>query len=151
VKLSLPLPPSANHYRVPNGHGGMRLTAEARAYKKAVMLSTLAVRNQCITEGPVSVRIGVYRRNKRGDADNFCKMALDVLQGVAYRNDAQIQALHVVLLDHDPGHPRLEVEVEPYTLTPLPRRSPTPPQPNGAIPHQRKPVMTPARYGPTEE
>ncbi len=33
------------------------------------------------------------KSNLRGDVDNYCKLMLDGLQGVAYENDSQVTVL----------------------------------------------------------
>lgn len=58
-------------------------------------------------EGPIEVEIDLHadywvvtiresdrnKSNLRGDVDNYCKLMLDGLQGVAYENDAQVTVL----------------------------------------------------------
>lgn len=107
--LTLPYPPSVNHYWRHAGHGRMVLTDEAAQYKADVS-------DRCTQyglqphDGPVGLRIHVYRPIKRGDLDNTLKAALDSLKGFAYEDDAQVTEIHAFRHD-DKGNPRIEVEV----------------------------------------
>ena len=109
MKVTLPLPPSANRYwRLWRGH--MVVSDEARAYKHGAKLRALTqgMRPLC---GPVYVSLTVYRAARRGDLDNRIKVSLDALQGVAFENDAQVTEIHAKLED-DPANPRIVVWVE---------------------------------------
>lgn len=61
-------------------------------------------------EGQVAVELRWYRAARRGDLDGRLKVALDCLQGLAYRNDAQITRLSAERFE-DPASPRVEIEV----------------------------------------
>jgi Holliday junction resolvase RusA-like endonuclease len=63
-----------------------------------------------ISDGQVAVTLRVYRPRKSGDLDGRIKIVLDALQGVAYRDDSQVVALHAYRFD-DKARPRVEVEV----------------------------------------
>lgn len=90
VVLSLPVPPSANHYYTYNHHIGkagklyrLRVAAEVRR---------LGVR----VEGRLGVVITTHMPAKR-DLDNVNKCLLDALQKARlYKNDNQIDDLRVV-------------------------------------------------------
>lgn len=61
-------------------------------------------------QGPVIVRIRVYRKRRHGDLDNILKALLDALNGVAYRDDSQVVEIHAQRFD-DPRAPRVEIMV----------------------------------------
>lgn len=86
MTFNLPYPPSSNRYwRVWRGRAVK--STEARAYQAAV---ALANRGAVPLTGPVSVDLVVTRPAKRGDLDNFLKVVLDALKGIAFVDDAQI-------------------------------------------------------------
>jgi Holliday junction resolvase RusA-like endonuclease len=100
VRLVIPLlPPSVNHYKVPNHFGrGFHVTPEGLAYKAAVAIfargqsiapATDAERKKVRYRLRVVVVLGVKRR---GDGDNFWKCIADGLQeaGVIH-SDARVR------------------------------------------------------------
>ncbi len=104
--FTLPVPPSANRYwRVWNNR--IVVTDEARAYKQE-----LAYRlNNCTPiVGDVCINFTVFRPAKRGDLDNYNKIMLDALQGIAYANDNQIVEIHSFRED-DKDNPRVELYI----------------------------------------
>lgn len=106
--IVLPLPPSANRYwRTYRGH--TVVSADAKAYKAGVWLQAQHVGFEPFA-GPVVVYLHVYRARKAGDLDNFAKVTLDALRGVAYQDDDQIVELHLWRHD-DKANPRVEIEV----------------------------------------
>lgn len=116
IELTLPMPPSANHYKKPRRNGGWYLTPEAIAFLYEVKLRT-----QYLDEGPfvgpVSVIYRFFRgaRNgklQRGDMFNYEKVLSDSLQGIAYQNDSQIRDA-IVSLREDRERPRVEVMIWP--------------------------------------
>ena len=108
MRVTLDVPPSANRYwRMVNGR--MIRSREANDYKAyAGMICNLAGMEP--VSGNVSVTIAVYRPAKRGDLDNFLKVAIDSLIGHAFVDDSQIVAIHATRHD-DPQCPRVEIEV----------------------------------------
>ena len=90
IELTLPYPPSANHYwryvrgRVLLSRGGRRYRQEVVA-----LLAAAGVRPLC---GNLAVVIEVYPPDRRArDLDNVQKSLLDSLEhGGAFHNDAQI-------------------------------------------------------------
>lgn len=106
--IVLPLPPSANRYWL-NYRGQVVVSAAAKAYKSGVWLvAQHAGMHPFSCE--VSVRIHVYRLRRAGDLDNYAKVTLDALRGVAYQDDAQIVELHLWRHD-DKANPRIEIEI----------------------------------------
>ena len=68
---------------------------------------------------PVDVRIAEQRQDRmierrRGDLDNILKATLDALNGIAYRDDDQVQQITAVRYD-DKRAPRIEVSVVALT------------------------------------
>jgi Holliday junction resolvase RusA-like endonuclease len=90
-------------------------SAEARSYSHAVaaacVASGLRIGHPAFPTGRVAVTLDLYRPAKRGDLDNFGKVALDALQGFVYLDDAQVVDLHFRQHD-DRARPRVEVVVE---------------------------------------
>lgn len=103
-----PLPPSANRYWR-YARGKVYATDEAKSYKHTVAMLARVDGAKQIT-GPVALTVAVYRARKAGDLDNYLKCLIDALQGVYYRNDAQI--VRIVATRHDDKHdPHVEVTV----------------------------------------
>jgi crossover junction endodeoxyribonuclease RusA len=108
--VTLPVPPSANRYwRVFRGRAVV--SQEARQYKG---FAGLFYRNAggTLHDGPVCLTMTVYRARKAGDLDNFEKVLLDALRGLAYIDDAQVVEIHAYRRD-DKDNPRVEVEIQP--------------------------------------
>lgn len=97
IELSLPYPPSVNHYWRRAGSRTI-VSAEGRRYRAAAA-RTLAMRRIRHFEGRVSVRVVVHPPDRRRrDLDNVLKALLDALAqpGGAYRDDSQIDGLEVL-------------------------------------------------------
>lgn len=108
MTLSLPYPPTVNHmYRRARGH--LALTPEALAFRHAVRMIAMVQDVRPIT-GPVAVFVDVYRPRRRGDLDNVLKAVLDALNGVAYRDDEQVEEIHAHRYE-DKRAPRVEIAV----------------------------------------
>lgn len=111
--VTLPVPPSTNRYWR-KYRNKIVVSDEAKDYKEAAGLLALAAGVVCL-EGDVIIAVDVYRHEKRGDLDNYLKVLLDALQGVAYRNDSQIIEIRARRFD-DKKRPRAEVTIEPAGL-----------------------------------
>ncbi len=109
IKLTLPLPPSANQ-NYSHGRNGVYLSPQSRAYRQevALMLNQLDI---APIEGDVCLTARVYRKRKDQDLGNFNKILEDVLQGYCYLDDMQIKESHYYR-EYDPKNPRVEVEIE---------------------------------------
>lgn len=68
-------------------------------------------------DGPVWVDIVWVRQRKAGDVDSRIKAALDLLNGVAYHDDAQVTRLHVERTDDPTQAPGLYIHVAPASQT----------------------------------
>lgn len=106
VSLSLPLPPTINHYF---GQSGKR-----RFIKKAGVLFRELVYIECMNkriEGRIKIHIDLWFPDKRRvDIDNRIKSALDAMQDAGlFENDEQIDDLRIVRRGVDKEDPRAEV------------------------------------------
>jgi crossover junction endodeoxyribonuclease RusA len=108
MTFTLPLPPSANRYWAVWRNRAV-LTPEARAYKRDAGREARLQGVQPLL-GRVGVRLHIYRRQKSGDLDNFAKVTLDAMNGVAWNDDGQLVELHLYRRD-DAGNPRVEVAI----------------------------------------
>lgn len=93
--LTLPWPPSVNHYWRRAGHH-IHVSAEGKAYRKTVAIE--CIRQRCRThDGALRVSIVAYPPDRRRrDLDNLLKSLLDCLQhGGAYEDDSQISGLAI--------------------------------------------------------
>jgi crossover junction endodeoxyribonuclease RusA len=119
IRLTLPIPPSANRYwrhavvRKKNGKyiAVTYLSEEGEAYKRAVSLALLS-KGVRPMRGAVKLTVRYFRPRKAGDLGNRLKVVEDMLEGVAYHNDEQTAEI-VMKRRTDPAHPRLEVDIEP--------------------------------------
>ena len=80
--------------------GGRRVTPKKMREAKARvrMFAAHAMRGATLIDTPVCVTIEAYRKRKRDavpDADNYAKLILDSLNGVALDDDAQVVSLTV--------------------------------------------------------
>ena len=118
MKLTLPVPPSANLYwrdrvlRTKTGEYVVQRykTAEAREYQELVANTAFGSCRMIPKPRDVVLRLTWYREAKRGDLDNRLKVILDALQGTAYENDSQIAEIHA-FREEDKAKPRVELEV----------------------------------------
>lgn len=114
IRLTLPLPPSANDYwrhTIYKGRPLVHLTSSAKAYRKRVELFVLAQfgKRPPLT-GRLSVRMTVYFPTLAGDLANREKQLSDALQGRLFVNDSQIWRL-TMIRRLDRGRPRVELAV----------------------------------------
>ena len=108
VNLTLPEPPSINHYwRV--ARGITHLSIDGRRWKTAAC-EIARKAGLVVLDGPVAVSITWYRSRRSGDLDNRIKVVLDVLRGLAYHDDKQVVELHAWRYE-DKKAPRVEVEI----------------------------------------
>jgi Holliday junction resolvase RusA-like endonuclease len=62
-------------------------------------------------EGDIEVSVTLYFGTKRkADLDNFNKLSLDALTGIAYEDDSQIAKL-TIERGYDKARPRIEISV----------------------------------------
>lgn len=123
-RCTLEVPPTANKRLVPgirDGKPTLYTRKSTKLYKKICDLPTCGLR-PVLPPAEVEIWITWYRSSPRdGDTDNRVKQALDVLQGRAYLNDAQVRRHHVERNDSEPTRPRLRITIEDLSqrLTPV--------------------------------
>lgn len=122
MRLTLPIPPSANDYWR-TWRGRVVVSAEARRYKNGVQLRALTEGHRKPLACPVVASVVVYRARRAGDLDNFLKVLLDALKGIAFVDDSQVVELHARRED-DASNPRVEVRVEAVGATPTQKAVP---------------------------
>lgn len=117
IHVNLPLPPSANVYwRIARGRAVP--SKEADKFKAmAAMLAKSEMGGRPLILGPVAVSLAVYFPTKAGDLDNRIKVTLDALQGIVFKNDAQVEEIHAVRF-MDRANPRVRVVVDPREWAP---------------------------------
>lgn len=103
MELELPFPPSINHYWRRVGPRTL-ISRTGRAFRSEV-LSILARRRPTTMLGPLNVEIDLHPPDRRRrDVDNVMKSLLDALQqGGVYRDDSQIDDLHIRRRECVPG------------------------------------------------
>ena len=105
--VRLPYPPSANRYwRM--GNGRMRVSTEAKQYKKHVALVCAGADVNEPATSYVALRVRLYRPRKSGDLDNRLKVLIDSLNNIAWLDDEQIVYIEARRYD-DKDAPRAEV------------------------------------------
>jgi crossover junction endodeoxyribonuclease RusA len=102
----------------------MYMTPEGKALKEAYQWEAKAQWKGKPLEGDIEVSITLYFGTKRrADLDNFNKLSLDALTGVAYEDDSQIAALHLRRA-YDKDNPRIEISLSELRLILTARRGP---------------------------
>lgn len=89
ITLTLPLPPSVNHYLVRSGRRVYQ-SARAIAYKTQVGYATNYLTPM---EGEIGVEMHIY--GSQQDVDNTPKLVFDSLNTRAWLDDSQITELHI--------------------------------------------------------
>ena len=108
LSLTLPYPPSVNHYWRHVGHRTL-ISREGRQYKQLAALAAHAHGIRPLA-GPVALTVTIYRPRRSGDLDNYLKALLDALHGITFADDAQIVEIHAYR-DDDKLHPRVELSL----------------------------------------
>jgi Holliday junction resolvase RusA-like endonuclease len=105
-----------NATHLPNGMPGpfptLYMTAEGKALKEAYQWEAKSQWKGKPLEGDIDVSITFYfGTERRADLDNFNKLSLDALTGIAYEDDdSQIAKLHLKRA-YDRARPRIEFSV----------------------------------------
>lgn len=101
ITLTLPWPPSVNHYWQRNRNGSVRVGKAGIAFQQEVWLRCRQGRIKPLV-GRLIVRIGATPPDKRKrDLDNVLKALLDALKhGGCYEDDSQIDRLEIERLAH---------------------------------------------------
>lgn len=114
MTLTLPYPPSVNHYW---RHVGRKvlISREGRSYRTAVQAAVVGQLGW--KSDPLSGRLTLAMRawmpdRRRRDLDNLIKSSQDAMQEAGvYRDDSQIDKLTIERAGVDTTRPRLEVEI----------------------------------------
>jgi Holliday junction resolvase RusA-like endonuclease len=90
----------------------MYMTPEGKALKEAYQWEAKSQwKGKPLEDDDIEVSITLYFGTKRrADLDNFNKLSLDALTGIAYEDDSQIVALHLRRA-YDKQNPRIEVSL----------------------------------------
>lgn len=118
VKLTFPVPPSANRYWrtvVAKGRAMTFVSTEAKQYKKDVALLAKHSGIRHLLQSELAVTVKFYRAQRSGDLDNRLKCLLDAMQNAVYVSDSQIVEIHAFRFD-DKYKPRVEVEIAPIGM-----------------------------------
>jgi len=108
------IPPSVNHYTELGRDGARKKTPNAIAYQEKIGKIAKAA-GWILAEGKMQADVYVYADEGRIDLDNVLKCLADGLQGICYRDDAQIWKWTVERLMRPP------TERNPYIVINLSR------------------------------
>lgn len=118
ISFTVPGPPvpcaRARVYRDEYGKVSAVTPAKTRAYKRHVGTLALAARSNAGSwdlTGLYAVTLRIYRREARGDWDNYAKAICDALTDVLWRDDSQVIEA-CVFMHVDRVNPRAEITVE---------------------------------------
>ncbi len=98
----------ANSRRVVRIGGTSRLIKSQKALTYAELFRQQAGEDRCM-DGDMRVTLHIWYASRRPDLDE--SLILDLLQGVAYRNDRQVKEKHIYW-HLDPSNPRTNIVVE---------------------------------------
>jgi hypothetical protein len=98
----------ANSRRVVRIGNTSRLIKSQKALTYAELFRQQAGEDRCM-DGDVRVTLHIWYASRRPDLDE--SLILDLLQGVAYRNDRQVKEKHIYW-HLDPSNPRTNIVVE---------------------------------------
>jgi crossover junction endodeoxyribonuclease RusA len=105
-------PKSTNHLYKPTGRG-IYLTPEGKALKEDYGWQAKSQWDAQPLKGALEVGIKLYFSDKRRrDWDNWHKLSMDALTGIAYEDDSQIEIAHVEKFI-DSESPRIEIYIKP--------------------------------------
>jgi crossover junction endodeoxyribonuclease RusA len=115
VLITLPgLPQSTNHmyrYHCKFGFPHGYITAEGAKLKNGYRLLAKSQWKREPLEGDVEVYVNLFFKDKRKhDIDNYNKILLDSLSGIVWKDDEQIQVIHISKAI-DSKNPRIEVRI----------------------------------------
>lgn len=115
IALTVPYPPTINHYYGNRKNGGKYIKKEGKQFRKIVCTQAFVKRIKTITV-PIAVTLNIYPPDKRKrDIDNINKALFDALEHAkVYDNDCQIKSLYSYKNDFE-GNPRVEVIIEKMT------------------------------------
>lgn len=92
-------------------HPRTYMTHDGKALKEQYQWEAKSQYHKPVITAPVAVTIRFYFGTKRTrDLDNQNKLILDALSGIVYKDDKQIQELHLYK-DYNKAKPRIEVSI----------------------------------------
>lgn len=102
INVTLPYPPSVNHYWLLNRNGSRRISERGNVFRAAVQARCPGIRQ---IAGPVAVSVRAHPPDKRRrDLDNILKSLLDALQhALLIEDDSNVAELHIVRQEIIPG------------------------------------------------
>lgn len=107
------LPPTVNHYRMPNGRGGVYLSPEVNAFRLLVLSEVRAMDAAVAPDCRLGLTMRLtYPTRARTDIDNRIKSAVDALALALNFDDARIDRLLVERAGYDKGRPACEMVLE---------------------------------------
>ena len=97
IKLTLPYPPTINHYYGNLKQGGKYIKPKGKIFRQSVWAQVLPLKHRVFIK-PVSVDVQIFPPDRRKrDIDNINKALLDALEHAQiYANDNQIIKLSLV-------------------------------------------------------
>src|SRR3978361_516293 len=109
-------PKSTQHIYRNTCRGGFSttyMTAEGKALKEQYQWEARSPWKGKPLEGDIEVSITLYFGTKRrADLDNFNKLSMDALTGIAYLDDSQIAKL-TIERGYDKARPKIEIGLTP--------------------------------------
>lgn len=116
MKITLPLPPSVNHYYLTTRAGKRIMTGEAKEWMdEARLLVRLAARDSgwtLVEQGKVIMGLWVYWPDRRRrDTHNLHKALADAPEGILYADDRQV-LMRDMDFTVDRENPRVVVAIE---------------------------------------
>jgi len=103
--------PISTQHAYANGNGRRFLTTKARALKEDYQWQVKQQWDNGMLEGDLSVDIILYFGDERKrDFDNFHKLSIDSLEGIVFKDDAQITEATVIKAI-DKKRPRIEIRI----------------------------------------
>lgn len=106
------VPQSTNHLYKPTARG-IYLTQDGKDLKDDYIYQALSQWTRPPLEGPLEVTVKLcFSDKRRRDWDNWHKLSMDALSGIAYEDDSQIEVAHVFkVIDRE--RPRIEITLSP--------------------------------------
>lgn len=113
VNLTLPYPPSVNHYWKKTRNGRVYISKEGKDYKAKVFVDCLHIP---VIKPPVEINVSVYfPDNRKRDLDNLGKVLFDSLVDAKVLADDCWQVVPKITWESkgiDKHNPRLEIEIK---------------------------------------
>jgi crossover junction endodeoxyribonuclease RusA len=112
IRITLPLPPTVNHYQRNASATQRYTTAEGKRFKQAAARIASQHRRGIPINARLALRAVLYFPDKRRcDLDNRVKPLQDALSAGMGFDDWQIDRLEVIRGEPDKQRPRCEVEI----------------------------------------